>query len=206
VFGGATGAEVFVDVVQRVIAPETALSRLGGHGARLALGPRGALLGECALTPEEEDAVRAAPGRTVHELFGDGPTERWSMLHALVCLDVLEALPAIAKPQRREESKADPLDEEALRQRVRARLALVEEGDYFALLGVPRGATSYEIRRAYLDLRRTMEPSRVLTAGTADLADDLRLVLEVVEEAYEILRDGHRRDRYRRAIEAGPPR
>jgi len=45
----------------------------------------------------------------------------------------------------------------------------------------------------------------VLTAATADLAPDVRLVAEVLDEAYEILREPHRRDRYRRAIEAGPP-
>ena len=206
VFGGATGAEVFVDTIQRVISPEAALQRLGGYGARLAPGPRPGMLAECALTPEEEDAMRAAPGHTVHEFAGDGPTERWALLFGLVCLEVLDALPAVAAPKKRAEAVADPLDDEALRARVRARLALVEEGDYFALLGVPRSATSYEIRRAYLELRRTFEPSRILTATTADLADDVRLVVEVVEEAYEILRDAPRRERYRRAIEAGPPR
>ena len=45
----------------------------------------------------------------------------------------------------------------------------------------------------------------VLTAATADLAADVRLVAEVLDEAYEILREPHRRERYRRAIEAGPP-
>ena len=206
VFGGATGAEVFIDTIQRVISPESALARLGGYGARLAPGPRPGMLGECALTPAEEDAMRAAPGHTVHQFTGDGPSERWSLLFGLVCLEVLDALPAVATPKPKAEPKADPLDDEALRARVRARLALVEEGDYFALLGVPRTATSYEIRRAYLELRRTFEPARILTATTADLADDVRLVVEVVEEAYEILRDAHRRERYRRAIEGGPPR
>ncbi len=206
VFGGATGAEVFVEAVQRAIAPEMALLRLGGYGARLAPGPRMGLLAECALTGDEEDAVRAAAGRSVHELTGDGPTERWSMLYALTCLDVIEALPPVVAPQKRPEVKVDPIDEEAIRMKVRARVALVEEGDYFALLGVPRTATGYEIRHAYLELRRTFEPSRMLTAGTADLADEVRLVAEVVEEAYEILRDDLRRERYRRAIEAGPPR
>jgi hypothetical protein len=38
-----------------------------------------------------------------------------------------------------------------------------------------------------------------------DLLDDVRLVIEVLDEAYEILREPHRRERYRRAIEAGPP-
>ena len=206
VFGGATGAEVFVDTIQRVITPETALARLGGYGARLAPGPRPGMLAECALSPEDEDAMRAAPGHTVHEFAGDGPTERWSLLFGLTCLEVLDALPAVAAPKKRTEAAPDPLDDEALRAKVRARLALVEEGDYFALLGVMRGATSYEIRRASLELRRAFEPSRILTASTADLADDVRLVVEVIEEAYEILRDAPRRERYRRAIEAGPPR
>ena len=150
--------------------------------------------------------MRAAPGHTVHQFAGDGPSERWSLLFGLVCLEVLDALPAVAAPKPKAEPQADPLDDEALRARVRARLALVEEGDSFALLGVPRTATSYEIRRAYLELRRTFEPARILTATTADLADDVRLVVEVVEEAYEILRDAPRRERYKRAIEAGPPR
>src|SRR6185312_14263080 len=116
----------------------------------------------------------------------------------------LEALAPTA-PAETGAAAFDPLDEEAVRQRVRARLALVEEGDYFALLGIARAATGYEIRRAYLELRRAFEPTRVLTAATADLAADVRLVIEVLDEAYEILREPNRRERYRRAIEAGPP-
>jgi len=88
---------------------------------------------------------------------------------------------------------------------VKARLNLVEEGDYFSLLGVPRSATAYEINRAYLELRRGFEPSRVLNAATADLADDLQLIIDVLEEAHDVLRDQARRERYRRAIEEKPP-
>ena len=73
------------------------------------------------------------------------------------------------------------------------------------MLAVARSATPYEIKRAYLDLRRSFEPSRVLSPSTADLADGLRLILEVLDEAYEVLRDPTRRERYRRAIEARPP-
>jgi curved DNA-binding protein CbpA len=87
---------------------------------------------------------------------------------------------------------------------VRARLQLVDEGDYFAVLGVARDATGYEVRRAFLELRRAFEPSRVLTPSVADLADDVRKIVSVLEEAYEILKDGARRERYRRAIDAVP--
>jgi hypothetical protein len=39
-----------------------------------------------------------------------------------------------------------------------------------------------------------------------DLADDLALVNEVVDEAYELLKDPTRRERYRRAISKEPPK
>ena len=81
---------------------------------------------------------------------------------------------------------------------------LVEEGDYFALLGVPHNATAYEVRRAYLDLRRAFEPSAFAHPGFVDLAEDVRRITSVLEEAYEILGDNARRERYRRAIDAAP--
>jgi hypothetical protein len=159
---------------------------------------------ECALRPEEEQIVRFAAGRSLGEVLAGAEPELSDVVYGLVSLGVLEAL-APAAPAAEAAGVHDPLDEEAIRQRVRARVALVEDGDYFALLGIPRSATGYEIRRAYLELRRSFEPVRVLTAATADLAADVRLIVEVLDEAYEILREPHRRDRYRRAIEAGPP-
>jgi len=205
VFGGATGAEVFVEVVRRVIAPEVALGRLGGRSARIDAGTRAGLLAECALAPEEGALVSRARGASIGEIVDQGDPELASVLYALICLEVLTALSPARPAASARASSDDPLDEEAVRMRVRARLAIVEDGDYFAILGIPRTATSYEIKRAYLELRRAFEPSRLLTAATADLASDVRVVIEVLDEAYEILKDTHRRERYRRAIEAGPP-
>ncbi|APR82330.1 Hypothetical protein A7982_07679 [Minicystis rosea] len=204
VFGGATGAEVMLEAIRRVIPPDEARRRLGGPSARLAGGPRPQLLAECALAPDEDLLVRSVAGRTVGEILATAAPELADVLYGLVALGVLETLTPARAPEPAAPT-VDPLDEEAIRQRVRARVALVEDGDYFALLGIPRGATGYEIRRAYLELRRSFEPARVLTAATADLAADVRLVLEVLDEAYEILREPHRRERYRKAIEAGPP-
>ena len=130
-----------------------------------------------------------------------------AVLLCLRCLGVLEVLgpsPAQAAAEAPAPVQLDALDENAIRQRIVARRALVDEGDYFALLGVSRGATGYDVRRAYLELRRELEPSRLLTAANADLRDDLDLVIEVLDEAYEILRDNARRERYRRALEATP--
>ncbi len=208
VFGGATGAEVLLEVIRRVVPPELALRRLGGSATRVAEGPRRQLLGECALRQEDEQIVRSAAGQTVGELLAQAEPELADVLYGLVSLGVLEAAGRASPPRPPADAAPDAfdsLDEEALRQRVRARLALVEDGDYFALLGIARSATGYEIRRAYLELRRAFEPGRVLTAATADLSADVRLVAEVLDEAYDILREPQRRERYRRAIEAGPP-
>ncbi|NUO53630.1 MAG: hypothetical protein HOV80_32680 [Polyangiaceae bacterium] len=205
VFGGSTGAEEFVETARRVLIPQQSVAALGGEAARFDNGARGALLTECALSDDERAAALSAPGKTVGELMNEVPIEVVSVLRALVELDVL----AVHAPARRApqvpRGEPDPIDDDAVRARVRARSALVREGDYFALLGVGRSATSYEIKRAYLDLRRSLEPSRLLTAKTADLHEEVVLILEVVEEAYEILKEEPRRERYRRAIEAGPP-
>ena len=207
VFGGATGAEVFIETVRRVVPAEAAARRTGGSSARLNIGAHAALLGECALRRDEEDVIRNAKGKSVAEILEATDGEFVTVVYALACLGVIELLAAPSPPKSEQAPRSiDPLDEEAVRQRVRTRLALVEDGDYFALLGVEKTATSYEVRRAYVELRRGFEPSRLLTAATADLARDVRLIIEVLDEAYEILREPHRRERYRKAIDsAGPP-
>jgi hypothetical protein len=215
VFGGSTGGEVFVEVVRRVIAPGDAVARLGGEGARVADGAHAALARECALgAAETEWLARARAAKTLSDALASAADPDFaSVLYALVALGVFDAIRPIGAPPPRPPasgrdvaaaSDVDALDEEAIRARVRARLQLVDEGDYFAVLGVSRDATSYEVRRAFLELRRTFEPSRLLTPALADLRDDVQKIATVLDEAYEILRDGARRERYRRAIDATP--
>jgi hypothetical protein len=208
VFGGAPGAEVFVEVVRRVVAPSEAIERLGGAKSRLGLGAAARLLAECALSPLELDVLKSAPGRSLGEVLDSTVDDDFATtVFAVTELDILEVVRATdAVGDEAEESSADvaALDSEAIRERVRARLQLVEDGDYFSILGVARDATGYDLRRAFLELRREFDPSRLLSAEVADLADDVRTVTTVLEEAYEILKDPARRERYRRAIEGAP--
>jgi hypothetical protein len=204
VFGGATGAEVFVEAARRVLSPERCIALMGGARARFDRGKQHGILSECALPEDEEALVRGASGRLLEELLSESP-QAASVLFALIELGVLVAIAPASSLKVAGVAPFDPLDDEAIRAKVRAKLTLVREGDYFALLGIQREATSYEVKRAYLDLRRTFEPSRLLTPQTRDLYTDVTLIVEVVEEAFEVLRDAPRRARYRRAIEAGPP-
>jgi hypothetical protein len=209
VFAAKAGAEVFVELVRRVVSPQEALDALGGEASRIGDGVLPSLLGECGLAPQELEIVTRARGSTVGELLArSAANEMASVIHGLSLLGVLDIIAAIEPPDAGAASALDEeaaaLDEEATRARVRARLELVEEGDYFSLLGVRREATSYEVRRAFVELRRTFEPTRILTARTIDLTEDVRKIVIVLEEAYEVLRDSARRERYRRAIEARP--
>lgn len=207
VFGGATGAEVFIEVAMRVLTAQDAIVRLGGPKARLVEGPRRTLIAECALSEADRDAVNASAGLSVQEaLKAAGREELAPVLAALAELGVLEGLPFVGRDSVPAEMESvDQLDAEAVRGRVQARMAVIQEGDYFEVLGVSPQATGYEIRRAYLDMRRAFEPSRLLTAATADLADDVQLIIEVVEEAWGALRDPSRRERYLNALRASPP-
>lgn len=216
VFGASTGPEVFVELVRRSVTPEEALSVLGGEGSRLTDGANQSLYAECNIPPQDLELLARVRGGTIGDLLARAPdAEIVSVVHALSLLGVIEVVPApdfargaARRDRDRGTSAADAdalaLDEEAIRARVRARGELVDEGDYFAVLGISRDATSYEIRRAYLELRRTFEPSKILTPRLRDLESEVRKIVVVLDEAYEILRDTARRERYRRAIEARP--
>jgi hypothetical protein len=208
VFGGATGAEVLLEMIRRTVKPSDAVARLGGRDALLATGGARSLLAECALSEADQTLASQADGTTVGELLGRAGNDDFAcVVLALVELGIL-LVQGTSKRQIARQPEAppgwDPLDAEALRQRVATRRALVEEGDYFALLGVARDATSYDLRRAYQALRKDLDPERVLTAATVDLREDVDSILEVVDEAYDILRDPVRRERYRRALERAP--
>jgi hypothetical protein len=207
VFGGATGAEVFVEVMRRVLPPDAAATLLGGWDIVLGPGSTSHLLGECALSPEENEIAARPAGQNLAALTqAAGDPSFPSVAAALVELGVLAR--GAAEPRDPGASDLEraiaEVDAGALRERIIARRALVQEADYFSLLGVPRTATAYDIKRAYASLRRDLDPGRALTPATADLEDDLMDILQVLEEAYDILQDNVRRERYRRAIEATP--
>jgi hypothetical protein len=219
VFGGATGAEVLIEVVRRVLSPAHAAELLGGNQVVIDLDRDSALFNECALTSGEHEALDVALGLSLAEA-----TRRSALPDLATLLFALQAL-GIAKVTRSDEesrrgdlrivppsrfpSLAGPAKEDlvgkenAQRARIAARKALVDHGDYFALLGVSPAATQHDIQRAYELLKQEFEPSRAITPQTLDLADDISTIGEVLDEAYAILQDTPLREAYRRAILAG---
>jgi hypothetical protein len=234
VFGGATGAEVLIEVVRRVISPAHASELLGGNSVVIDLNPDSTLLNECALTSGEHEALHEALGLTLAEAARRSTLpDLATLLFALQSLGVLKVtqmdsepraavvplMPSPRIPSRvgsvgpvtqraAVPNETAPTDlkkqEQAQRARIAARKAVVDQGDYFAVLGVSPAATPYDIERAYSSLKDEFEPGRVLTPQTLDLADDVTSIVEVLDEAYAILKDTPRREAYRRAILSGP--
>jgi len=82
------------------------------------------------------------------------------------------------------------------RERVRARHRLVDEADYFALLGVRRDATGFEIRRAYEAARRDFDADAFPPELRVELTIELAEIHGVLEEAFRVLRDDRLRGMY----------
>jgi len=217
VFGGAAGIEVFVEAVRRALQPIEALRRLGAPDRMVRSGPFLAMVTEAALPIEELQLVRSAAGQPLSNWLGIRQEERAPTAYAIIALHILQLegdLQTIERVSEEPAPESPPLGAKSpeqqharsIRQRVHARRSLVDDGDYFSVLGVSSDATSYEIRRAFVDGRRLFEPRQLLTAATADLADDVVMILELLEEAYEVLRDPVRRESYRSAIQASHER
>lgn len=74
------------------------------------------------------------------------------------------------------------------RRRVRERLRLARETDYFALLGLPRDATRAEVLRAHADLTATFREA-LEAASRVELAEELAELHAALDEARDVLTD-----------------
>ena len=70
-----------------------------------------------------------------------------------------------------------------------ARYALVEEGDYFEILGIARDASTDEVQRAHDRIARELSAEAIEPALAAELGEKLDAIREVVGEALRVLAD-----------------
>jgi hypothetical protein len=83
------------------------------------------------------------------------------------------------------------------RARILSRYAVVESGDYFQVLDLPREATAADVERAHARLAREIEPDAVGSDLASELRAQIEAIREVAGEALRILKDERLRTRYR---------
>jgi hypothetical protein len=198
------------------------LRRCLGGGAQIFRLPASAgtseLLSRMRLTHEERDLVPYFDGvRTLDEVcalteapdeVGTGVAWALSVMGRLERVETRREEPAPAEDgssgngQRDAAPPPPERDVEIDRARVLSRHALVEEADYFQVLGVPRTASTHEVRRAHRELMREFAPT-TFDSGLADeLGSELRAIRAVLDEALRVLGEPKLRERYQTRLPA----
>lgn len=85
---------------------------------------------------------------------------------------------------------------------VRALASLVDELDYYQLLEIEREAPASAVKRAYYAVSRRLHPDANRALPPAD-REAVEAVARRVSEAYQVLRDGRRRQAYDAQLAAG---
>jgi hypothetical protein len=205
-------AAIVLEGVRRKYGAELLETRLGSPAAVVAVRSSrqlGAIAAVADLSPPERAVMQKLDGeRTIEQVAEAAQVEHVVALQlafALVALGVAEVVdhgPAAA-------DRATPVRSRALvgetdiaidRQRVLAKFALVNEADYFTLLGVRRDATSFEIRRAYEAARRDYASVGFPPELQRELAGQLTEIGRLIEEAYQVLRDERVRRSYQQNL------
>jgi curved DNA-binding protein CbpA len=75
--------------------------------------------------------------------------------------------------------------------------------DYYQILGVGRGATPQELRKAYLTLAKVYHPDRHIDSELADMKEQLETLFMKITEANDILSVPGKRDKYNLDLASG---
>lgn len=101
------------------------------------------------------------------------------------------------RPRPHERPRDRDADRAIDKERVLAKRAQVQDGDYFAILGLGRDASSREVARAFERLKREFAPERFADPLRQELSDALAEIGEVLDEAHRVLADDEVRASYR---------
>ncbi|HEX6839075.1 MAG TPA: hypothetical protein VF334_20995, partial [Polyangia bacterium] len=223
------GLERLVELVgppETVLTPTTLLARALDEGAfsaaeraraelidgerslsELALGVVGAPLGEGELYALVWALVAIGAAR----LGSGGEAETGAGVRAVPTLitssygEATSPVDRRTRPRPGERARDQDADRAIDKERVMAKRAQVQDGDYFAILGLGRDASAREVARAFERLKREFAPERFADPLRDELSDALAEIGEVLDEAHRVLADDEVRASYRaRLPDAGP--
>jgi CheY-like chemotaxis protein len=168
--------------------PRLRTESLEGGGTR-------ALAESLRLSAGEEAWLPRLDGqRSLRRLAADPGTDELELLALVYALHVIGHVDTSGEPPPVPGIEHDPsrVDE----QRIRERLQLAREADYFALLGLPRDACRLDVRRAHLDLARVFAPDALEPRTRDRFADELAELRAALDEARDVLSDDAMRSAY----------
>jgi hypothetical protein len=125
----------------------------------------------------------------------------WQIAFALLCFGALR--PASSGSNASEGLHIGVRDLQIARERVVARHALAQEGDYFQVLGVDCQADVTEIRRAHQRLVRECSPEVLGPELAHELKEALETIREVLDEGLRIIVTPALRAAYQGNLPAG---
>ena len=160
----------------------------------------GGIINLADLAPEERASLAAFDGQAdlaqVARTAGIDVADVLPLAWGLCVLGLATARRAEAEVPDESNALVGETDLAIDRERVRARWRLVTDADYFALLGVRRDATGFEIRRAYQASRRDFAADCFPGDLRRELAQELEDIAHVLDEAFRVLRDDRLRVTY----------
>jgi hypothetical protein len=146
---------------------------------------------DLGLSPEEIAPLLRLQGEVPLAALVDGAAEELALplLAGLEVLGLVRVAAPSVSPEGEDELSLD-------RERVEGMYEEIVLSDYFAILGVSRRATAYEIQRAHRALRDAFDPARFQDAGRAALLSQVEQIREVLDDALVILSDDATREAY----------
>ncbi len=179
--------------VQKLGSPSSLLTRTDPEG-RIDSDALG-------LTPDERQIARLVDGtRNIDDIVfssGLGALRVYHVLAALCATGYAEvAVRGIEGINLSGATDLDGID----RQRILERVEQVRQADYFQILGVSRGATTYEVEAAFERITRELAPPRLSPAVRASLKNEIDEIERVLEDARDVLRDQRMREAYARNL------
>lgn len=99
---------------------------------------------------------------------------------------------------------AEPRAERMLtKEELREAYNRLKQQDHYEVLGVGRGASPQDVKKAYFSLAKLYHPDRHFSPEMGDLKEKLETLFVAIHEAYDTLTDQAKRDRYNLELSSG---
>lgn len=149
------------------------------------------------LTQEERELLTKITGKTsakaLLKISGLAGEHFWRCLYLFYCLDLIDFLGEESTWKKQEEKEAETSE---ILNEVLEFQAKIASLNYYDILGINRGATEEEIKKAYFNLARRFHPDRFGREISPTWRDKINEIFDRLTKAYKTLIDREARRKY----------